>query len=259
MFKHLRLRTLLTFLSAIMVLTGCGGGSQTRSLLYAIDFAQGNSQWTTVRTLLDDGNLPQNPIGCFTSWRGKNACTVIAPVENGNMILESPWWLDNNHAPPGAGYLNLLAFTYMGKPTGPADPTSALDLTNGLFVISMKTENLDLKGAQLLFWFQVVSPNGKYTNYALIGAPIYQGSSVMQSNQIYVYLPNDSKMWQCLGSSDARSDTYGCSISFQDAIKNVNNDFGLIIMPTQSDPTPNLQPSGKIFIESMKLFGQPSN
>jgi hypothetical protein len=175
------------------------------------------------------------------------------------MVLASPWWLDNNHAPPGAGFLNLLANTFMGKAAGPADPSSALDLTNGLFVFSLQTENLNLRGGQVLFWFQVVSPNGTYTNYALFGAPIYQGSSVMQTDETYVYLSTDPGMWKCLGSADARSDTYGCSVSFQDAIKNVNNDFGLIVMPASSDPDPVVQPSGKILIRSMKLFGQSPN
>lgn len=253
----------LLIISLATSLTGCGGGafdpSEGRRLLYSVDFTQGNSQWATIKTLLNDGFTPSDPIECWKSWRGQNACTIVAPVENGMMILQSPWWLDNNHAPPGAGFLNLLAYTYMGKPERPADPSSALDLTNGLFVASLQTDDLNLRGSQVLFWFQVLSPNGKSTNYALSGSPVLGNSTVPQSGEIYLNLPTDPKMWQCLGSSTSSQDSYDCSVPFEDAIKNVNNDYGLIIMPTVGDPDPNLQPSGKIAIKWINLFGKPSD
>ena len=71
MFKRLYLQIFLTVFSAIVILTGCGGGSQIRSVLYAIDFTKGNTQWTAVKTLLDDGFSPQNTIECWISWKGK--------------------------------------------------------------------------------------------------------------------------------------------------------------------------------------------
>src|SRR5712672_957512 len=37
------------------------------------------------------------------------------PVWDGVAYCHSPWWLDANHAPPGAGYLHLLMWIYTDK------------------------------------------------------------------------------------------------------------------------------------------------
>ena len=37
------------------------------------------------------------------------------PVWDGVAYCHSPWWLDANHAPPGAGYLHLLMWTFTDR------------------------------------------------------------------------------------------------------------------------------------------------
>lgn len=36
--------------------------------------------------------------------------TIPPVIRGGALVSESPWFVDSNHAPPGAGYLHLLAF-----------------------------------------------------------------------------------------------------------------------------------------------------
>ena len=37
------------------------------------------------------------------------------PVWDGVAYCYSPWWVDANHAPPGAGYLHMLLWVYTNK------------------------------------------------------------------------------------------------------------------------------------------------
>ena len=42
-------------------------------------------------------------------WYGWNADGAAAlEIRDGAAITHSPWWVDYNHAPPGAGYLHIL-------------------------------------------------------------------------------------------------------------------------------------------------------
>src|SRR5688500_8097157 len=61
-----------------------------------------------------------NGAGGWIAWLGQNRPT-IAEIADGALVSRSPWGIDSNHAPPGAGYLNLLfiLFTRMQPDPGP--------------------------------------------------------------------------------------------------------------------------------------------
>src|SRR5215470_5552389 len=50
----------------------------------------------------DDG-----PGGWF-GWKSNLEGPKSLEIQNSCAISRSPWWIDYNHAPPGAGYLHLL-------------------------------------------------------------------------------------------------------------------------------------------------------
>lgn len=99
----------LTICFVLGFLAGCvGSGQSPEETLYKVDFNNGNSEWATVKTLLSPDKIPTESLECWQSWLGLQACTILATTAKGQMILSSPWWLDNNHAAPGAGNLSLL-------------------------------------------------------------------------------------------------------------------------------------------------------
>ncbi len=211
--------------------------------IYEQDFSKENGEWQSVLTLLNSSAIPDNPISCWISWLNLYACTVPSSIINGHNEIKSPWWLDENHAPPGAGYLNLLTWTY---------PKEPIDISNAILELEIATQNLNLKGSKLLFWFQNNAPNGKFANFALTGTPIDVKSDGI-TRRILLDLSSKKDNWTCLGTSLSRADTYDC-MPVEESAKKVDIDFGFIIFPVSSNPDPTLQPTGIIKIKSIKIL-----
>jgi len=129
----------------------------------------------------------------------------------------------------------------------------ALDLTATTLSVTLKSENLDLKGGQLYFWFQSHMPDGKYVNYAYTAQPVnlLLGNNG-DYNSIQIKLSSAPADWTCLGSSVARANTYGCA-PLLDAMTRVNVDLGFIILPVDALPLQEAQPPGTISIRSITL------
>jgi len=236
------------------MLTACLGQSNSETAIYAHNFSNGSGGWNTAQTLLLPEDVPADVHECWTSWLGKLACTMDVPVADDLMMLQSPWWLDPNHAPPGAGYLSLLTWIYLDA--GPGTSTEHLkeiDLRGATLRLAIRIHNLDLKGGQLVFWFQTAMPDGRSVNYVYTGMPL--SSRLIhpdELNLIEVELSSDAAVWTCLGSAEDRTDTYGC-IPLAEAISRVDYDFGLIIFPVDASPLPEAQPSGTIYVQSIEL------
>ena len=64
------------------------------------------------RETFDDG-----PGGWF-GWIDNAAGPRRLEVRESALVTRSPWWIDYNHAPPGAGYLHLLAILLTRGPFG---------------------------------------------------------------------------------------------------------------------------------------------
>ena len=60
----------------------------------------------------DDG-----PGGWF-GWISNAAGMKPLEIRDSSAISRSPWWIDYNHAPPGAGYLHLLYMLNTGGKAG---------------------------------------------------------------------------------------------------------------------------------------------
>jgi len=133
-------------LLAALLLSACRDGGETR---YRHDFADGHGGWGTSRTLLTAADLPASYRTCWVSWLSLYACNIDAPVQNGRMQLTSPWWLDPNHAPPGAGYLSLITWVYLDGPAGSSDrldPLRAL-VTAGWQLVDQQRQPAGVRAA----------------------------------------------------------------------------------------------------------------
>jgi hypothetical protein len=95
-------------------------------------------------------------------WYGNRYYAL--PVWDGVAYCYSPWWLDANHAPPGAGYLHMLRWTYTAKRRYQgndeytrqlpylgsrfAEEGHSTDLRNARLTVRLRGD-VDLKGAQM--------------------------------------------------------------------------------------------------------------
>ena len=152
----------------------------------------------------DDG-----PGGWF-GWISNAAGMKALEIRDSSAISRSPWWIDYNHAPPGAGYLHLL---YMLNTRGKAGEHQrevhgenrfiqggySTDFTNARVTLRLKGE-LESKGAQLVLLVQAVQ-GGICSGWLLTGQPFRVTPD--WSEQTVTAVPDPSQ-WVCLGSRHDR-------------------------------------------------------
>jgi hypothetical protein len=183
----------------------------------------------------DDG--PGGWFGWIDNARGPQPLEI----RDSAAISRSPWWIDYNHAPPGAGYLHLL---YMLLTRGPASehqrevagenrfvqggfPT---DFTGARFTARLKGELRD-QGANLCLLCQSIQ-DGVCSGWMLTGQPLRVTSD--WSEQTIVCHPDEAQ-WTCLGSRHDRADFYG-HIPLRRVLADVNTNILLVLFPLDIAP-----------------------
>lgn len=165
------------------------------------------------------------------------------PVWDGVAYCYGPWFLDANHAPPGAGYLNLLMWLYTSGKWYEVPEASRLpytnnsfleqgfgtNFTNAKFTVRLRG-NVDLKGTQLLLLAQAESTKTT-SNYVLSGQPFEITND--WSEQTVTLLP-DPAQWTCMG---ARHDAphYGCD-DIDIVLNDLNVDLIFVLFPVKVVP-----------------------
>lgn len=188
------------------------------------------------RETFDDG--PGGWLGWESNHRGPKALEW----KPGIVTSRSPWWIDYNHAPPGAGYLHMV-FTLLtaGRGYGEAyrdtgglnrfiDENQPTDFRNARLTVRIKGE-LESRGAQLLLLVQGHA-EGMTSGWLLTGASITVTPE--WSEQTIVAAP-DASQWRCLGSRHDRTHTYG-EIPLERILANVNANILFVLFPVQVEP-----------------------
>jgi hypothetical protein len=184
----------------------------------------------------------ENGAGGWIAWLGQNQPTT-AEVVNGALISRSPWGIDSNHAPPGAGYLNLLfiLFTRMQPDPGPLyaplmennrfiEKDYPTDFRNARLTVRLKGE-VDLKGAQLYLHCQA-TVGTIAINLVLTGQPF---TVTQEWSEQTVELSTDPAQWLCLGARHDMHDIYGCG-DIDEVLRDVNLDIILLLYPINVVP-----------------------
>jgi hypothetical protein len=222
------------------------------NVLYRHDFSGGSGGWLTVALDVAPDQLPEGALSCWNEGLRKN-CYVPVGTSNGQMMLKSPWYLDPNHAPPGAGYLALLTWVYLrGYAGADTEHLTEIDLRDLTLRASMKSEGLDVKAGALYFWFQMLGPDGRYVNYAYTARSVNALLREDRFTELRLRLRPDPASWTCLGASQARAEYYGC-LPLDQAMSHVNADFGFIILPVDELAIPEAQPAGTVAIEWIEI------
>lgn len=176
--------------------------------------------------------------GWIDNYLGPKPLEII----DGAAYTHSPWWIDYNHAPPGAGYLHML-YSLMTK--GPGFPEAIMtaggpnrfveggfptDFRNARMSIRAKGE-LETRGANVVLLVQG-TVGGLTSGWALTGSPFVIKPE--WTEQTVVAAPDPTK-WTCLGSRHDRTKTYG-RIDLATILQDVNTNIMLILFPLNVVP-----------------------
>lgn len=159
----------------------------------------------------------------------------------GTLTSRSPWWIDYNHAPPGAGYLHILFASYtrgalseryleVGGRSTLIDGGFPLDYRGARVTLRLKGE-LEARGAQLVFLAQA-SVDGLTSGWLCTGSPFAVTSQWSEPSAV---LDPDPALWRCLGSRHDRTETYGVR-PLERVLADVNADILFVLYPLQVDP-----------------------
>jgi hypothetical protein len=159
------------------------------------------------------------------------------PLFDGVAHLFGPWYLDSHHAPPGAGYLNMLMYLYTKKDTETRGGPNAFirgkystDLRNVRITLRVRGE-MDLQGAQMIVLVQ--SKTAKTTaNFVLTGQPFRIEKDWTEQT---VTLAPDPKQWTCLGGRESKKSQYGCD-DIDVVLSDVNLDLMFVLFPLNVVP-----------------------
>ncbi|REJ89537.1 MAG: hypothetical protein DWQ34_03295 [Planctomycetota bacterium] len=162
-------------------------------------------------------------------------------IQGGAAISRSPWWIDYNHAPPGAGYMHLLYMLFTGGAAGEhhrevAGPNRFVsggfgtDFTDARVTLRLKGE-LIASGTKLHLLCQGTH-NGLCTGWILTG----QSFDVTPDwSEQTVHCTPDEEQWTCLGSRHDRTDFYGRT-PLKTVLADVNADILLVLFPLDIAP-----------------------
>jgi hypothetical protein len=183
--------------------------------------------------------------GGWWGWHSNAGGLKALEVSGSSLLSRSPWWIDYNHAPPGAGYLHMVYCLSTKGPFGEVMKEVAglngfvargypRDFTNARLTFRLKGE-LETRGAHLVLLVQS-TVNSLTSGWALIGQPL----KVTQdwSEQTITAVPEPDQ-WVCIGARHDRRDYYGF-IDLKKVLSDVNCNIMLILFPL------NIVPMGPI-------------
>ena len=223
------LKAVFCSLLVILLLVHC---SETRESTQSAQSAR-ESQGKVYEETFDNGN---------GGWYADRHYSL--PVWNGIAYCHGPWFLDANHAPPGAGYLHLVMWLYTNGAWYEKVKPGLLPYTNNSFVeqgfgrnftdarmtVRLRGE-VDAKGAELLLLVQ--SETDKTTaNFVLTGQPFKVTSEWTEQT---VSLTPDPAQWTCLGSRHDMTELYGCD-EIGKVLSDVNIDIIFVLFPLKVVP-----------------------
>ncbi|MGE0608342.1 MAG: hypothetical protein AB7O62_14700 [Pirellulales bacterium] len=173
-------------------------------------------------------------------------------VRDGCAVSRSPWWIDYNHAPPGAGYMHLLYLLLTrGAPSEHQREVAGenrfiagrfpTDFRQARLTVRLKGE-LHERGTKLYLLCQAIQ-RGICSGWLLTGQPLEVTPDFTEQT---VHCTPDESQWTCLGSRHDRADFYG-RLPLQEVLGDVNANILLVLFPL------DIQPMGPIAADRHQL------
>lgn len=183
------------------------------------------------------------------------------PIWDGVAHLFGPWYLDSHHAPPGAGYLNMLMYLYtradrigrdVAKPNRFVEGGFSRDLTNARLTLRFRGEMEQMNSAEMIVLIQAKTPRTT-ANFVLTGQPFRIEHEWKEQT---VTLAPDPKQWTCMGGRQSRKD-YGCD-DVAVVLKDLNIDIMLVLFPLKVVPVGEVKEPHKLRAGQDYLPAEPS-
>jgi hypothetical protein len=144
---------------------------------------------------------------------------VNIPLNDNQFNIYGRMPIDKNHIFPGIGKINVVAWIDIHE----------LNLHNSILQFELQANDSSLN---LHFWFQVKRENKRIANFMTV-EPISK-YSVFRNGFYVVNLPINQVQFKCMGTSFLKRRVYGCDIPLEEALSNVNVDFGFINLLSDS-------------------------
>lgn len=182
-----------------------------------------------------------NGPGGWVRVEGNVAPLSALPIQEGTLWSFGPWWVDYNHAPPGAGYLQLLMCLNTVGPFGEHEKEIGginrfvegkfpLDFRNARLTIRLKGE-LEPAGTDVCVLVQGTH-DGLCSGWVLHSRPLRVERDYLEQE---IELSNDPTLWTPLGTRIGREDMYRPA-PLDAILGNVNVNFYLVLFPVKPRP-----------------------
>lgn len=194
----------------------------------------------------DDGT------GGWLGWIAGGGGPIALERKQSAVGTFSPWGIDINHAPPGAGYLHLLFvlmtdesynrrenLTKVGGKNRFVDGGYSRNLTNARMTLRLRGE-LDRRGSQLMLLVQAnVAKLGITGNHVLLAQPF---DVTPEWTEQTVILEPDPAQWLSMGTRGEGADNsrYG-DAPIDSVLHDVNVDMILVLFPLQIEPVVEIE------------------
>ena len=187
----------------------------------------------------------QDGPGGWSGWQS-NIGPKALDWQPGALTSRSPWWIDYNHAPPGAGYMHLLFSLCTSGAQGEAmrDAGGAnryigsgqpLDLTDARFSIRAHGE-LRTCGTDLVLLIQG-HVDDRIGGWLCTSQPF---SITKEAREQTIHLTADPEQWTALGVRHDRTDMYGIR-PLSDVLAHVGTSMLLVLFPLDVVPMGKLE------------------
>ena len=174
-------------------------------------------------------------------WGGNHLGLQTIPHRDSYLETVSPWWIDYNHAPPGAGYLHMLFCLSTKGPLGEqiqetAGPNRFIqggfsrNLENAEIRLRIRGE-MKMRGANVVLLVQS-GIDGVTVPWALASQTI---AVVPQWREQSLFLRPNADEWTCLKGRHDRQDYYA-ERPLEACLRDVNCNLMLIFFPLDIQP-----------------------
>ena len=161
--------------------------------------------------------------------------------QRGSLTSRSPWWIDYNHAPPGAGYLHMVFCLATAGPRSEACLEAGgtnrflqggypANFSNASISVRLSGELVD-RHARLLLLIQG-NAGGITSGWLLTQSPLAISASVTEQT---IHLEPDAANWTALGVRHDRADMYGVR-PLDHVLRCVNVNLMLVLFPLDIVP-----------------------
>lgn len=191
-------------------------------------------------------DFEEGPGGWFGYQDGPGQNQKMLEWSPGRLTSRSPWWIDYNHAPPGAGYFHMLfclstfgpqteGTKEVGGPNRFIDNKCPIDFTGARISARLNGE-LRSQGAQLCVLLQGVV-DGICSGWVQTTDTL---EVHQQQTEQSVILDPDPAGWTALGSRHNRTDMYGVK-PLESVLGHVSSSIMLLLFPVEVVPMGAIQ------------------